>query len=801
MPYDPAPPSPLERPLLVALPLLFAAAVLPFAAVHPGWRLAVAALAIAVGGVAAWVGLHARSLPWTATLVALLGLGALAFVAAGLLPLGPAGRASLQPGLVGPLSILGEAVHPLAVDPARALNGAAFASGVLLLALGTAALTRSLERARGVAWVLVLTGVGTVGLAGLHRATAASSIYWSSGVPTYARDPFFAPFVSGNHGGAACAALLPLALALMLRQDMARRLVALGCTAVLLFGVGTSGSRGAALEAGVAVVTFGLLLGSRTVLALTGLAIAGGLGVLWQLGPRTVALQLSSWVSPDGFEGDLLLGRGGIWASTVDLIRGAPWGGVGTGGYLDAYQAVKSMPVFTTTAHAHQDYLQALAEQGIVGGGLWIALAVLPFVLGIIGCLRQHRGRRRSLLAGFSAAAAALLTSACFDFPAHIGALAVLMSLVGGVLVIRSGSRLPALGGPRAARVAPFGAALLALVSLGLVAFTVVTSRDPESRWAPAALAEAQGDDPALSRESAHRWYTQALARRPLDPETLFKLARVAAQDGNPEAARAYLVQATEAYPTLLWPWLHLARFQRSRGDPVAARAAYAHLLALDMPSGQSAAPYIEEALLTDEDPRVVLEAVLPERADRLREAAGVMARHGIDTYAEELYFRALVIEPRGTVAYASFLFLRHHYHEALVLLEDQREGCFANRTAGDTLLALRRYQDALGRYQAGQRDCGSDDLAIRAGIAQARLGLGERAGLDVLEQLVAENPAAWGLRRALIGALIRWGRWEQVPVHLQALVDAGQANEREVAQLLRLRQGRMPAPASELAP
>ena len=800
-----ATPSPaFERLWLVALPLVFSAAVLPFATVHAGWRLAIAALAIAVGGVAAWVGLRRQPLPWTGAVAALLALAALGFAAAGLLPLGQAQRAWLQPGLADTLgAILGDQVHPLAPDPARALNGLTFAAGVLLLALGAAAQTRSLERARHVAWVLVLTGVGTVGLAGLHWATEAPFIYWHTGVPAYARDPFFAPFVSPNHGGAACAALLPLALALMLRQDMARRLVALGCAAVLLFGVGTSGSRGAWLEAGVAVVAFGLLLGSRTVLMLTLLGLAGGVGALWRYGPRALVLQLSAWVSPDGFQDDLLLGRGGIWSATLDIVRGAPLLGVGTGGFADAYQAAKTMLVFTDTAHAHQDYLQALAEQGLVGGSLWIALALLPLVLGIAGCLRLHRGRRRSLLAGFAASAAALLTASCFDFPARIGALAVLMGLVGGVLVIRSGGDLDPLGGPRADRIAARASAVVAVAALGLVIFAAISSQRPANGWAPAALAEAEGDaawarategsSPADVAAAAD-WYERALRRRPLDPRTLFKLARARNLAGEPpEAVLEPLREATEAYPTLLWAWLHLARVQRQYHQIEAARDSWARLLALDMPSGESAAPYLEEALLTGDDPRVVLESVLPARADRLREAAGVMARRGEDAYAEELYLRALVLEPTGTVAYASFLFLHRHYHEALALVQDQHDGCFANRTAADTLLALKRYQDALDRYQAGQRDCGSGDLAIRAGIAQARIGLGDAAGLDILQQLVLENPKAWGLRRGLIGALIRWGRWEAVPAHLQVLVDAGQATEQETAQLARLIRGRPP--------
>ncbi len=799
----------LERWLVPLLPLLYLAALLPYASVHPGPRLVVGLLCAVVGAAAAWFGLRARPLPWVGSLLLAVLLVALASVATSFLPLDAAGREALQPVVAGPvnriLAFVGVERHVLALEPRRALLAFQFALAIGLVGLGSAALLRSLRRARTVAWVLVAAGVACTALAALHWATDAPYIYWSSGVPAYARDPFFAPYVNPNQAGAACAAMLPLALALMLRQEMNSRLLAMGAAAVLVMGVLSSGSRGAVLEAGVAVVVFGVLLGSRTVQLLVGLGLASGVGIVVKLGPVAVAYRFSSWISPDWFQGDLLLGRGGIWHGTTRLVDGAPLFGVGAGSYVDAYQVVKSMPHFTTTTHAHQDYLQALAEQGIVGGSAWCLLALVPLGLGIWTCLRLHRGRRRSLLAGYVAALAALCVSSLVTFSAHIGALAVLGALLAGVTVARSGrdlAPLPWAGGAVSRNSSMAAMVVLAMLALGLTAFASLVGRHPASPWAPPEDAVALGrqaferaqaaPDDLEALIEAEDWYRSALARRPLDPSTLFELARTRWLAGEREDAVAVLELGTSAYPTLVWSWLHLGRLHRVLRQPEQAQEAYARLLALELPSGQDARPYVREALLTDDDPEKVLDRVLPRRGDRLQDAAAVMMERDEPALAEQLYLRALELEPENTVAYASFLLRSFRYEEALELVKDKHEGCFANRTSSQTLLALERYEEALERLRVAQSFCGSDDVSLRSGIATARIGMGDNSGLDVLRALVRDNPEAWGVRRVLVRGLRDTGRYAEAAEHLEVLVLAGVAFPHESELYMALKRGRL---------
>jgi tetratricopeptide (TPR) repeat protein len=212
----------------------------------------------------------------------------------------------------------------------------------------------------------------------------------------------------------------------------------------------------------------------------------------------------------------------------------------------------------------------------------------------------------------------------------------------------------------------------------------------------------------------------------------------------------------------------------------------------LDLPGGESGRTYLREALLTDPDLRVVLAEVLPDRADRIRDGAGLAFEAENHELAEELYLRALALDPQGSVAYGSFLLRTYRYEEALAQVESRRDSCFGNRTAGAVLLNLQRYDEALDRYRLARSGCGSDDPGVRAGIAQARLGLGDSAGLTVLEQLLIENPDAHNVRRTLLAALRARGRYDEMRGHLDALLLAGVATEAEIRTLAALARGRL---------
>jgi len=100
-------------------------------------------------------------------------------------------------------------------------------------------------------------------------------------------------------------------------------------------------------------------------------------------------------------------GRPILYKFTMDVIRKFPFSGVGSGCYLYGYNMAEREYTPLLTTHAHNDYLEVLAESGVAGGGALIlaglaALALLGarwkkrsdyFVKGVmLGCIAGIAG-------------------------------------------------------------------------------------------------------------------------------------------------------------------------------------------------------------------------------------------------------------------------------------------------------------------------------------------------------------------------------------------------------------------------
>jgi len=77
--------------------------------------------------------------------------------------------------------------------------------------------------------------------------------------------------------------------------------------------------------------------------------------------------------------------RAQIWADTTHLIASAPWSGVGVGAYEHGLYPFKTSMPLRTVNYAHNDYLQFLAELGIVGAALMGGLTL--WVLAKVGAI------------------------------------------------------------------------------------------------------------------------------------------------------------------------------------------------------------------------------------------------------------------------------------------------------------------------------------------------------------------------------------------------------------------------------
>jgi O-antigen ligase len=126
--------------------------------------------------------------------------------------------------------------------------------------------------------------------------------------------------------------------------------------------------------------------------------------------------------------------RGEIWENTWTMIRNNPLTGVGLGAYETAY------PIYTLengthgiTAEAHNDYLQILADAGVIGAmiALWFIVALFR---AIARGVRSHDPLVAAIALGGGAGLFGLLVHSIFDFNLHLPSHAIVFLLLSIVI-------------------------------------------------------------------------------------------------------------------------------------------------------------------------------------------------------------------------------------------------------------------------------------------------------------------------------------------------------------------------------
>ncbi len=798
---DPRPTPRWPRPgWLLLAPVLVA--VLAFGGVHPGVR---AVGALGAGAVLVFVVAGARKAPSTGPLGLAAVLGGAGLWLVGGLRLVPLPD-RLRPALQGELGGLVQASHalvgadsgPLAVDLPAAVDAWGSTAGVLALGLAAALLLRTRRRRLELAGGLVGLAVLLVLLAAGHRALGLDQIWGISGLPRAAKEPAFGTFINPNHGGVLVAAALPVAVALATRRHQGPRLLAGAGALVCLAGLGLAQSRGALIAGALGLtLTLTLALPRQLGLALGGTAVlAGGVGL--GLGIERVVDGLTSALLPGQATPHALGSRPEIWRHTVALARAAAPSGVGPGGFSDALPAHTTGGRFAAATHAHQELLQALAEQGPIEGPLWVLLVLLPLGLGLARVLRLERGRRRWLGAGLLGGLSAVLVAGLWGFPLRTQALAMVVAVLSGALVglDAQSARRPAL-----ARLAlPAAGAVLLMGCVVPAAGWVWARLDPEAptRGPTALLAlDDAGAADGAALAAAVRW-------QPLDWRVVVQLARHPAATGDTAAALRTTAQARRLAPSLPWPHILEARLRARTGEQTLARLAWRRALSRNLPDNDRAQPWLEAAIADTDAPLLELAAVVPERADRLRDAARIAAERGDPWTARSFSERAVALDPAMAAPYARFLLGAGDTQDAARMLAlvplALRGDCGVLATRGEVTLAVGDPAEALALLRSARRVCaGRPGVDLRLATARALEATGDREGSTTMAALLAEAPDRHGLRRELLRALERQGRYEEMGPHLAVLDEAGVAPAVEPEVAARLQRGLPPRYAERM--
>jgi hypothetical protein len=266
------------------------------------------------------------------------------------------------------------------------------------------------------------------------------------------------------------------------------------------------------------------------VLALAGVALVGvGLAAVMPQEARARVLTLSGATTDQSGAFRLR-----IWRDTLRLAASSPFVGSGFGAYADAIPRFKTAAGDLRVEHPENEYLEVLAEGGVVGGVLAAALVLMVLRRGARAIREEPHRLPRGLRAGALAGAVALLAHGGFDFNLHIPSNALLFVTLAAMLL---GASVTESG--EAGRAGPRPAALGALVLLALTTSTLlaVSAGWTDRGIAPGALARASvAPADGLRRTALQADVASHIRRRPADAPAWLALAWLRAPSSRAEA-------------------------------------------------------------------------------------------------------------------------------------------------------------------------------------------------------------------------------------------------------------------------
>jgi O-antigen ligase len=550
--------NPASTLALGVLVLLAVASPWPFGSAHPfAIRVvSVAALAAVVASLlvgAVRGGLTLPAVPlWPA--LAFLVLGALQLVP---LPselharVAPASAQAWHPSEAA-AAVLGSGPRPVSVDPATTLGWLGLAGGLVALAvLAAPALARPRTAARAASIVVASTfALAAYGI--FSRTLFGPLLYGRYQVPTVSP---FGPFVSKNHfaGYVAMATLLSLGLALGLSERpksggstsqwaassrASGAALAMLATLAMALAVLVSFSRGGALAllggcfAFVAAAWVVRRSRRRQTPAVPALALGLTLAVLLvAVLPQEAQDRIKGLVGAAQDQSGSF--RLDTWSDVVGMAKASPWLGHGMGSFHDAFTRYKRGHGEIRVEHAENDYLETLAEGGIVG----LCLALLAAALLSVRSLGEMRGSPEPLLAGLGLGAVgglgAVAVHSALDFSLRIPSNAVLAALLAAVAAGAAGTRRAPL--PRLAAAA---AAIVVGIALGALCLAAPSSAATADRAVRAAVSTRVAEARALRLAQAEDALRSTLRRRPAHAESWLRLAWTRAARGDAAGAR-----------------------------------------------------------------------------------------------------------------------------------------------------------------------------------------------------------------------------------------------------------------------
>jgi len=291
--------------------------------------------------------------------------------------------------------------------------------------------------------LLVLVWLGTTEAAFGLLGFLLDSPTVLAGQPQYYRGSVTGTLICKNHFAGLMEMLIPAAAAYYFlfipkrnaedhEERTARLILALAALVLMSLALAFSGSR-------AGIVCFAFSVAAALALARHGRGaynriVAAALGAAFLIYGNAIGFD-PVVERFQALTADYAMERVEIWRDGLRLALLSPILGTGVGTWASLFPAVKSTPVQLTFSHAHNDYVQALTEAGVLGFGvlLWLLIAAFRLVRSTLDKLADA-SRGRSALLALAVAILSISLHGLVDFNLQIPSNLFLFMTILGVL-------------------------------------------------------------------------------------------------------------------------------------------------------------------------------------------------------------------------------------------------------------------------------------------------------------------------------------------------------------------------------
>ena len=347
----------------------------------------------------------------------------------------------------------------LLLSPARTLSLDPYATRLVLVQItslliyfiATLVFTDTPRRLRTLARMITIFGF-LLAMFGLTQSFTSDGtrVYWFRQLT---QSTAFGPFINRHHfaGYMELAIALPLGLLFSGAIETYKRPLYAFAAAMMGVALIMTNSRGGIISLGAEILFLVVIAGpgfrrgerpsrakrARAVLIRAVLALVlmvGLIGGTLAVGGADVLTRLIG--TPNA--ADPTTGRAHFWSTTLDVIKAYPVMGTGLGSFGVIYSRYDSRNGFFRLEQAHNDYLQTLADCGIIGGLLGLTFLLFLFRNGFARRKTDDKFRR-GVATGALAGCFAVLVHSFFDFTLHTTSNALLFLILAAMATLGSG--------------------------------------------------------------------------------------------------------------------------------------------------------------------------------------------------------------------------------------------------------------------------------------------------------------------------------------------------------------------------